>query len=367
MLHGLFLDPRIWKIDFQTSPFWKPEKFGVNIDLHPNAFHIPKMGVDDKYKFVIATEVWELPIQKTLEYLRNKGLKIILVPRELAPGKTHKATMFADERFKYKNQYYCKPDIVLAPGERYHSMWEDKVESKIIGYPRFDIYLRKDLWPTRESIIRKHGLEKDKKIIYFPSYPPYHVETVNGQNTLIDAYDDLQNTMRVLEQYAIKHKDEVQVVVKIHPMSMKCYLKGIGPGREVAGLMEKYYKHPTKYMKVIGDNRLDSGVAREMIMVSDLVIGYVSMMMLEAVINDKPVIHTLFKQGRKLTNALEFHHDMHTVYEPSEVNNALDIALHSNKMVLKDKKIVEYVLYKVDGKFCKRLCTEIKKLLCDIT
>ena len=73
MLNGLFLDPRIWKIDFTTSPFWKPNDFGVNIDLHPNAFNIPNIGVDKKYKFAIATEVWELSMQKTLEYLRNKG------------------------------------------------------------------------------------------------------------------------------------------------------------------------------------------------------------------------------------------------------------------------------------------------------
>ncbi|KKN36536.1 hypothetical protein LCGC14_0772720 [marine sediment metagenome] len=361
-LNGLFLDPRIWKIDFLPSPFWKPEKYGVNIELHPNAFNIPKLGLNKKYDFVIATEVWELPIQKTLEYLRNKGMKIILVPRELAPGKTHKATMFADERFKYKNQYHCIPDLVLAPGERYCSMWRDKVESKIIGYPRFDIYLRPDLWPSRESIIEKHGLENDKKIIYFPSYPPYHVETIDGKNTLIDAYDDLQNTMRALEQYAIKHQDKVQVVVKIHPMAMKCYRKKTGPGREVSGLMEKYYKQPTKFMRVVGDERLNSSSAREMIMVSDLVIGYVSMMMLEAVANNKPVVHVLFEQSRQLKNALEFHHDMYTVRDPEEVEAALDLGLYTDKLIVKDSKALEYVLYKIDGKFTERLCTEIKRV-----
>jgi len=363
MINGIFLDPRIWKIDFISSPFWKPENYGVSIDLHQNAFNIPKVGINSKYKFVIATEVWEIQMQKALEYLRNKGLKVILVPREIAPGKTHEATMFHDQRFKYKEQYYFTPDIVLSPGERYDAMWRGKVNTKIIGYPRFDIYLRKDLWPTRDQIISKHGLEENKKIIYFPSYPPYHVETVNGKNTLIDAYDDLQSTIYALEQYAIKNQNDVQVVVKIHPMAMKCYLKGIGPGREVAGLMEKYYKNPTKYLKVIGDNRTDGSASREMIMASDLVIGYVSMMMLEAVINDKPVIHTLFKQSKQLKNALEFHNDMYTVYEPSEVESAINLGLNSDKMILTDKSIVEHILHKIDGKFCERLCSEIKDIV----
>lgn len=361
-LNGLFLDPRIWKIDFTTSPFWKPNKYGVNIELHPNAFHIPKMGLKKKYDFVIATEVWEIPMQKTLEYLRKQGLKVILVPRELAPGKTHEATMFADEKFKYKNNYYFKPDLVLSAGERYNDMWKDKVESKVIGYPRFDVYLRKDLLLDKKAIIKKHGLESNKKLIFFPSYPPYHVDTISKKKKMIDLYDDLQNTMKALESYAIKNQDKVQVVVKIHPMSMKCYRKKIGSGKEVAGLMEKYYKKPTPYMKVIGDNRMDSSASREMIIMSDLAIGYTSLMLLEAVMNKKPVVHTMFKQSRQLKQPLEYHHDMRTVYEPNEIEDALDAGLYTDDLVLKNNRLLEHVLYKIDGKFCERLCNEIKRV-----
>ena len=86
MIHGLFPDPRSWKIDITSSPFWNPEKYGLKIDLHQGAFNIPKIGIDKKYKFIIATEVWEILMRKSLEYLRNKELKVFLVPRE--PFKT---------------------------------------------------------------------------------------------------------------------------------------------------------------------------------------------------------------------------------------------------------------------------------------
>lgn len=357
MLNGLFLDPRTWKIDYKSSPFWNPQKYGVNIDLHPNAFNIPKTGIDKKYKFVCTSEVWEIPMQKTLEFLRNNGLKIILTPRELMPG-----TLCDDERFKYKNQYYLTPDLVLAPGERYATPWKNIVPTKIIGYPRFDIYLRKDLWPERESMTKKYGLEKDKKIIFFCSYPPYHGEIENGKRTLIDAYDDLHNTLKALEEYAIKYQDKVQIITKIHPMSMKCYIKGIGPGREVSGLMEQYYKNPTKYMKVIGDDRLDSTSSREMIMLADLVVGFNSTMMLEAVINNKPALHILFEQSQKVKSSIKYDNDFYTIKYPNEMEAALNLGLTSDKLILKDKKILEHVLYKVDGKFCERLCEEIKKI-----
>jgi len=53
VLRGLFLDPRTWKIDYLASPFWNPEKFGIEIDLHPDAFNIPSQGLKKKYDFVI--------------------------------------------------------------------------------------------------------------------------------------------------------------------------------------------------------------------------------------------------------------------------------------------------------------------------
>jgi hypothetical protein len=361
-LKGLFLDPRIWKIDYKSSPAWKPEKHGIEIDLHPNAFKIPETGINKKYDFVITTECWEKPIRKTLKFLQNKGLKVILVPREIAPGKSHHGTMFSDPHFYDNGEYYFKPDIVLAPGQRYYDVWEGRANRKIIGYPRFDICLRPDLWKTRKEILNRHRLE-DKKIVFFPSYPPYHVQTKDdGSTEMIYLNDDLEETMKGLEEFALKHKDEVQVVTKIHPSAQKCFDKGMGPGGEVSGTLKKYYKNPTPYMKVIGDIRNDSSVAREMIVIADAVIGYTSMMLLEAIIMNKSVIHTKFDQCRGLYQAMDFSEEIKTIYDKSEMEFAIRGALDTNDYIVKNSKLVEYCLYKVDGKFCKRLCKEIKSI-----
>lgn len=361
MIYGLFLDPRTWNIDFKTSPFWNPEKYGIKIDLHQNAFNIPKQGVDKKYKFVIASEVWEIPIQKTLQYLKNKGLKTILVPREIAPSKSHIGVMFNYEKFKYGDNYYFTPDLVLGAGKQYCKLWEGRAPSKTIGYPRFDVYLNQDGWKTREEILRRHKIEANKRIIFFPAYPPYHVQTINGVSKTFDLYDDLQNTLKALEQYSLSCSD-VQIVVKIHPMSFKCYRKGIGSKKEVAGLLKQYYESPTKYMKVIGDLRNDSSVAREMIQIADVVVGYTSMMLLEAIIIGKPVLHLNLKQASELKNTLRFDDDLVTIY-----NNTLDKLPEYINMVdkldFRQTKLVELYLYKVDGHFCKRLCSEIKRIV----
>jgi len=364
-LQGLFLDPRTWTIDYLTSPFWKPEKFGVNIDLHQNAFHIPKTGLKKKYDFVLTTEVWEIPIRKTLHYLRNKGLKVILVPREVAPGKSHLGTMFAEDRYEWNGSYFFNPDIVLSPGERYHQLWEGKTKRRIIGYPRFDICLRPDLWKSKNKILERHGIEKGKKIIFFPSYPPYHVETTpDGKSVMRDLYKDLESTMAALEAYALKHKDEVQVVVKIHPSAFKCWRKNMGVGNEVIGRTLKYYKNPTKYMKVIGDIRNDSSVAREMIIAADAVVGYTSMMLLESIVMKKPIVHVKFTQTRGVQQAIDFSKEMFTILEPEEMEDAIDRALHTDELLIdiKDSWLFEHCLYKTDGKFCERLCDGIKSV-----
>ena len=358
MIHGLFLDPRTWAIDFTTSPFWNPEKYGVKINLHPSAYRIPELGINSKYKFVIASEVWELPMQRTLDYLRNKGLKVLLVPREIAPTKAHGAIMFNFKKFRYKNQCYFTPDIVLAAGSQYAELWEGKAPGKTIGYPRFDVYLDKTKLKTKDQILKRHGIEKNKKIIFFPAYPPYHLQTVNGQSVTVDLYDDLQNTLKALEKYALSHP-EVQVISKIHPISFKCYKKGAGSKKEVAGLLKKYYEKPTKYMKVIGDIRNDSSVAREMIVMADVVVGYTSTMLLESIIVGKPTLHLKFKQCRALKNALEFANDITTIYEPEELPGALK---REDKLLENNLALVEKYLYKIDGQFCKRLCDTIKEL-----
>lgn len=363
MIHGLILDPRVWKIDFTTSPFWNPEKYGVSIDLHPNAFHIPKVGIDKKYKFVIATEVWELPMQKTLEYLRDKGLKVILVPREVAHTASYAAIMFNYEKFRNNGNKECyfKPDIVLGSGEKSIEVWDNRVPTKSIGYPRLDICLRKDKWKSKDKILERHGIEKGKKIIFFPAYPPSYLQTIDGKSITVDLYEDLQNTLRALEQYALS-RDDVQVISKIHPMSFKCYRKGIGSKKEVAGLLKKYYEKPAKHMKVIGDIRTDSSVSREMVQIADIVVGYNSMMILEAILIGKPILHLKLRQATDLNEALNFDQDLITLYE-QDLHKLPEYLDNVDKLDSGNMELVERYLGKVDGNFCKRLCDEIKAIV----
>jgi len=357
-MKGLFLDPRTWQIDFQSSSLWSPEKFGLRIDLHPDAFHIPRQGVKPDYEFVIASEVWEIPIRKTLQYLRDKGLKVFLMPREPLKTDILKEAMFSQEKFFFNNEYYFTPDVVLAPSPAYAELWKDKTKTVITGYPRWDYYVDRKNWASREAIAKKFGLDPNKKTIFFPSYPPYCYMKENGVDIKIDLFPEREETIRALEEFA-RHNRDYQVVIKIHPMSFKCYRKKIGSGKEVSGLLESHYKKPKSYLKVIGDIRNSGRESKELLIFSDIVVGFASTMMLEAAVLKKPSIFVLFGKSQELQGLPEFKNEMPTAYDANDLHKLLSGNLALGSM----DWLIEKYFYKVDDQACKRICEAIKNEL----
>ena len=113
-------------------------------------------------------------------------------------------------------------------------------------------------------------------------------------------------------------------------------------------------------MKVIGDIRDDSSVARELLQISDLVVGYTSMMILESIFLKKPILHVQFPQCKAMKDVMDFSSELKTLYNKDELKLALNSNVDSSD---NNSKLVENYLFKIDGKFCERVCTEIKNLV----
>jgi hypothetical protein len=358
MIHGLFLDPRTWKIDFLSSPFWNTEGFGIKIDLHPNAFNIPKMGIDKKYKFVITTEVWEIPLRKSLEYLKEKGLKIFLMPREPFKSQVHKTGMFYYNKFMYNGEHFFTPDVVFAPGRVYSELWGGRAVTEVTGYPRWDYYLIPNMWQDKISLCKKYGLSDRKKTIFFPSYPPYHYEKKNGKDSFVDLSDVRNDTIKSLVDFVDNNKGEYQLISKIHPMSFKCFRKGTGNGKEVSGLLKHYYKNPTDSVRIVGDIRNSGIEAKEILIMSDIVVGFATTMLLEAVMLNKPSIHILFGCTKDINGLPEYAENMTTAYNYDELHKCLE-----SKVDPGNKDILDMYVSKTEHSVCKRVCEAIKKHL----
>lgn len=357
-MRGMFLDPRSWKIDFLSSPLWAPSKFGVNINLYPDAFNIAKERRDvSKYSFALATEVWEIPMRKTLDYLRSKGLKVFLIPREPFKTGVHKDGMFGYNKFLYNNEYYFTPDLVLSPGQAYSDLWEGRAKTKLVGHPRCDFYMAPGQWPSRDTIAKKHGLDPDKKTIFFPSYPPYYYKKVDGKDTMQDIFEERETTIAALEEFTRKNK-EYQAVIKIHPMSFKCFKKGSGSGKEVSGLLKRYYTKPEPHIRVIGDIRTSGMESKELLIFADIVIGFTSTMLLEAALVDKSTVHVLFGKTAQIEGLPEYADFMPTAYNSVELQDIL--AESSKQDSVRTKGLVnKYIQTGTDT--CKKICEAIKQ------
>lgn len=364
MIKGLFLDPRAWSIDFQASSFWQPEKYGLSVDLHSEAFNIPQRGIDPKYKFVIATEVWELPMQKTLGYLKSKGLKIFLAAREPIKYGELIDAMFSYEKFRMGNSCYFMPDMVLAAGPAYAELWKDKTKTAVTGYPRWDWYVSEAMKLNKAQVAKAYGLEADRKWLFFSDYPPYHYKKVGGKDTMVDLFDEREAAIETLIGFAQKYSGKYQVVIKIHPASMKPFLKKTGKGNEVAGLTKRYYQQPTKDIKVIGDVRSKGNIAKELLATSDFILGYNSTMLIEGMLMNKPITSAIFGKCKDIATPYS---DLWAVaYDKNELLDALeefDSGLLKNEPVDSDRELVERYLHKVDGKCCERMCEVIKREL----
>jgi len=355
MNKGMILDPRTLQIDIITSPSWNPNSVGLEIDLL-DASQVMHGDIHKDYNFVIATEVWEIPMRKTLKYLRSKGLKVFFVPREPFKTEILKATMFSYNKFLYENEYYFKPDLLLAPGEAYAAFWSSASPTVITGYPRFDSW--HDLKLDRKEIKKDYGLEKDRRLIFFPSYPPLHYKRVGQEDTFVDLYDEQEATLKALEDFTVANS-EYQAVIKVHPVAWKSHLKGKGIKGSVAGRMKKYLDHPTPSMKVIGDDRFSGLIAKELLFAADLVVGFTSTMLLEAGIIHRPSIHLLFGNTAELEGIPEYAKYLPTARTAEELSDCI----LASKTGIVPQDYIEYYLGPQDGKAGERILGEIKKYL----
>jgi len=357
MLHGIFLDPRSWASDCLLYPNWNPEKYGVKIDLYDSESQINRKPPHPKYKFAIATEVWTVAMHKVLDFLSKKhGLKIFVLPRELALAEGYKKVMFKNKEFEYKGKCFFNPDLMLSPGDHYTNFWADITKTVNVGHPRFDMYAT-EKWHDPEAVIKKrYNIDPNKKIVFFASYWNKHYQDDGEKVYYADISKDLAKTTKVLEEIA-KSRDDIQVIIKIHPMSQKLYLKG---RYKMDSILEKYYHQKNGFIRVIKDVRFDGSIAKNLLAISDLVVSFRSTMLLEAMLLKKPVINIMFEQAKGLKGLPDFVERTYSVYDEQTLRDSiLNFEDHKDRGPM-DSSVVDDYFYKADGNFCERFCTEIK-------
>lgn len=358
MLNGLFIKDgfKTWENDYLKSEFWYPEKYDVNITpIKSNEItedHIKRS------KFVISPCCWELEFQQTLRNLKEKCIKTFLVSREpLVPTIYYGALFEYNYFFKNYGDYYFTPDLVLSCAEAYSDLWQNRAPTKIVGYTRFEQYLSLNRF-NKKLIKEKYKLSKDKKIIFFPSFQSDLYKRIGDQDSRFSVAIEHEMIMKTLEK--ISKYDDMQVIVKIHPASQRSYNKRKSGKKiireEVVGTLQKYYENKNDNLLVIGSDG-NSDTSKELLFASDLVVGFCSTMLFEAMLLKKPIVYALFNNLKNEKGLFELENEFPTAYNEKDLENLII----STKKPIKDPKILEKYVGAVDGKFCERLCEAIKE------
>lgn len=360
MLNGIVLGKNIWDVDVTYSKFWNSKGFGVNLQ---RTLVAPKemYGIKDtnKYQFVIATDLWTITARKALQHARDIGMKIFFLPREAF--NFFDEFLFEDKRFLHKGEYYFRPDVVFAPGEKYGCKWQGKASVYVTGHPRFDYCLYDD-WVTKNKPETEFGILEHKKTFFFPSYTIFDSKNFEKETefkqwgTIFkDVFDEREALIKTLIDFSAS-RDDVQVITKLHPMSSAA-LRKKGETADIKGLTLKYLKNPTEHFRVIDGKNQTRRCARDLLTSIDFVVGTNSTMMFEGAVLGKPVLRSIMGISGNLFT-MPGYSDVFV-----ESLGVADTLLKLNQMADRPQDFTaanmdEYA--RIDTGVCERVCRAIK-------
>lgn len=352
MINGIFyMDKKTAIIDYRSTDLWNPKKFGVNLVEYVST----RSSDIGNFKFVFTGDCWEN--QEQLRWYRSKGLKIFMAPREpiVVESSKHAFFYYEDVKRRHGDYYFC-PDVILAAGQKYADLWNDRAKCEITGYARFEQYIALSKL-SKDGLRKKYNLDSSKKVVFFPAFGPLMFSDING-GMYIDATDELNEVIQALEEIA-KDKNTC-VVIKPHPYSHRYYgkvKKGSIMIKRSDDLLMKYWRRDRNGIMVLRQSRFDSCALKEMLHLADLVVACgVSTTILEALLSKKPTINILPGRANISCNKYDMENSVPTVYNKQEL---IELA-RSDVPILESSDVITKYMGPVDGGFCKRVCEAIR-------
>jgi hypothetical protein len=172
-----------------------------------------------------------------------------------------------------------------------------------------------------------------------------------------DVWEDRELILQSLLD--ITYRDDIQVVVKLHPMSSAVYKKK-GETKDIEGITLTYLKEPKENFIVVDGKKETRRVARDILYACDYIVGCNSTMMVEGAIIGKPVLRTRMNVSKNILHYPGYD-DIFT--QSRGYFNTCDRTL---EMVDKDGRGFmmkdtgdDYLIQDTDS--CGRICEAIKK------
>lgn len=294
-------------------------------------------------------------VRELIPALHDHGIPYIVVDKEgtICPAYF---THFAEY---IKKNCPLIADRILVWSERQRLFWGktgvDSSKIQVTGQPRSDFWRQQFRWKKKEEL-GISGLRTDNGMALFFSYDPwaytpdYMIEKGEMHWDVLRA-----DTHATLFAFAKAHPD-VDIVIKAHPQQLD--LNEIR--KEISG------HHATNVFLATG-----SELSNHLIVNADIIVGFQTTALIEAMVTDTPIIYTFWGEAREKwsKDLIPFHETkgVLTARDPGELRILLEENITHPKLTAdrrnaRDGFVREY-LSVIDGRASERTLAEITSFL----
>lgn len=284
-------------------------------------------------------------LRPLMEELRALGVPTIVQDKEgtIAPSDMMKehARMLA-ERYPPMADHYI--------------MWNDTVRDywvgigvapeklEVVGQPRSDFFFHEERWPAKSAL----GLTEGKKLVVAFTYDAdVYLRTTEAlpDRPWAQLRDDLHESVRQLA----RERPDVEVVVKAHPQAA-----------DLGELTAEFERHALPNVKFMAG----ASSASHLVVRADVVVGFQSTVMIEAMLLGRPVIYAGWGPYHDKVEAglVPIHRSGGCLLPQSraeldrQLRDALDGKLApSPEMMRKRRAFTDRYFYEADGNACARI------------
>lgn len=292
-------------------------------------------------------------IREFLDVIKEKGIPRIVLDKEgiITPYYYEMHSQQIRERYPFMS------DHLLVWSERQKNYWIKAGAPsgciQILGQPRSDFFFKRERWLTRKAL----GLDEGRRVILFFTFDVdayIHIwspEEIRRESlSWLPLRNDINN---VLIEFATRHKD-IDIVVKVHPQQS-----------DISHIRKIFFDAGLQNIKTIEG----ADVSNHLIVNADLVVGFQTTALIEAMLTDKPVVYTGWSlTEQKLRDALIPFHSCRGLAIADSKECLVDIlsAWAAGGSVGGDlahrKELTDYYL-NADGNVCDRLAGTFANIL----
>jgi len=211
-------------------------------------------------------------LRPLIEELRGLGVPTVVQDKEgtIAPSALmdEHARVMAERYPPIADAYYFWNANVR---DFWRKIGAPEAKMQVLGQPRSDFFFHEARWPTKAQM----GLSEGKKLVVFFTYDAdTYLRTTEALPER--PWKSLRDATHAALRELARERDDIEVVIKAHPQQV-----------ELAEVEAEFAADPMPNVRVTAG----AGTASHLIVRADVIVGFQSTVMIEAMLTRKPVIY----------------------------------------------------------------------------